>query len=182
MYYETKEIKIKNGKTAILRSPTVEDADALLEYLKITAEETPFLLRCPEEYTMTVEQEEDFLRGTLQSANVTMILCEVDGRLAGNCQLARKDRIKTRHRGMIGIALVREFWNLGIGTAMFHEMIRLAKEQGIEQLELEVIEGNQRAMALYEKMGFRVVGEKPNAIRLKDGTMLKEFYMVKELA
>ena len=64
---------------------------------------------------------------------------------------------------------------------MFGEMLRLAKEQGIEQLELEVVEGNTRAMALYEKMGFRVVGAKPNAIRLKDGTMRKDFYMVKEL-
>ena len=64
---------------------------------------------------------------------------------------------------------------------MFQEMIRIAKEQGIEQLELEVIEGNKRAMALYEKMGFRVVSEKPNAIKLKDGTLLSELLMVKDL-
>ena len=46
---------------------------------------------------------------------------------------------------------------------------------------MEFIEGNDRARYLYEKFGFRVVAEKPDAFRLKDGTMLKEFYMQKYL-
>jgi hypothetical protein len=33
----------------------------------------------------------------------------------------------------------------------------------------------------YEKMGFAEVGEMPNAICLKDGAALKEYFMVKEL-
>lgn len=181
MIYETREITLKNGVSAMLRSPREADAAELLEYLKVTAQETDFLLRYPEECTMTVAQEEAYLRAHLQSPSETMILCEVDGRIAGNCQFARKTKLKNRHRAMIGIALLKDYWNLGIGTAMFQEMIRLARQQGIEQLELEVIEGNERAMALYEKMGFRVVGAKPNAIRLKDGTRLQEYYMVKEI-
>ena len=48
-------------------------------------------------------------------------------------------------------------------------------------LELEVIEGNQRAIGLYHKMGFVCTGEKPNAIRLEDGSSLKELMMVKVL-
>ena len=47
--------------------------------------------------------------------------------------------------------------------------------------ELEFIEGNTRARALYEKMGFRIAGIKPNAIRLKDGTFLNEYYMLREI-
>lgn len=181
MEYIAKEIRLRNGKTGVFRAPTVEDASALLEYLKVTAAETPFLLRTPEECTMTVEQEQDYLRTVIASQNRVMILCEVDGKLAGNCQLDRKDKQKTSHRAMVGIALLREFWGLGIGTAMLTELTRLARQMGLEQLELEVIEGNQRAMALYEKMGYRTVGAKPNAIRLPDGTRLQEFYMVKEL-
>ena len=81
----------------------------------------------------------------------------------------------------IGIALIREFWNLGIGTAMFRELISLGMQWGLSQLELEVIEGNHRAMALYEKMGFQTVAAHPDAIRLEDGIVLKEFLMVKKL-
>ena len=48
-------------------------------------------------------------------------------------------------------------------------------------MELEFIEGNDRAKHLYEKFGFRVVAEKPNAFKLKDGTYRNEFYMQKYL-
>lgn len=58
---------------------------------------------------------------------------------------------------------------------------RIAKEIGIKQLELEVIDGNDRALHLYEKFGFTTVGNKPNAFLLKDGTMLNEISMIKVL-
>ena len=48
-------------------------------------------------------------------------------------------------------------------------------------MELDFVEGSTRARALYEKMGFRITGVKPNAIRLKDGTLLNEYSMVKEI-
>lgn len=49
------------------------------------------------------------------------------------------------------------------------------------QIELEFVEGNVRARQLYEKMGFRITGVRPNAIRLKDGTLLNEYTMIKEI-
>ena len=85
-------------------------------------------------------------------------------------------------RANIGIALISEYWNQGIGTRMFEEMIRLAEErEDLLQMELEFIEGNARARHLYEKMGFRITGVQPNAIRLKDGTLLNSYYMVREI-
>jgi len=82
----------------------------------------------------------------------------------------------------VAIALLKEYWNQGIGTRLFQEMIRIAEEnENILQMELEFVEGNARARALYEKMGFRIVGITPNAIRLKDGTLLNEYYMIREI-
>ena len=49
------------------------------------------------------------------------------------------------------------------------------------QLELEFVEGNERGYALYKKMGFEVIGVRPDAFRLKDGTLLKEYMMIKKL-
>ena len=64
---------------------------------------------------------------------------------------------------------------------MFEELIAAAKDRGTEIMELEFIEGNDRAKHLYEKCGFHVVCEKSNAFKLKDGTYRKEFYMQKYL-
>ena len=182
MLIQNKKFKLKDGRYAILRSPREDDAPALLDYLITTAGETDFLIRYPEECRLSEEQERERIRDARESKDMCTLVCEVDGRLAGNCEVRFNKRLKTRHRGTIGIALRKEYWSLGIRTAMFEELIRIAQERdGIIQLELEFVEGNERAKALYEKMGFRVVSFKPNAIRLKDGALLKEFYMVKEL-
>ena len=181
MRFEDKHIQLKDGRVALLRSPGPEDAVKMLDYLKTTATETEFMIRYPEECTDTVEQEADFLRHTLNSELNMMIACELDGNIVGNCQLMCHGRLKTRHRAGVAIALIRDCWGLGIGSAMFEEMIAAARTKGIVQMELEVIEGNTRAISLYEKYGFRIAGEKPNAICLKDGTMLKEYLMVKTL-
>ena len=182
MLFPSKEIILKNGQKAILRSPSPDDAPEMLAYLKQSASETGFLLKYPEECDMPVEKEIELLESINSSDNSVMILCEVDGHIAGNCSLSfRTRRIKTRHRAGIGIAILQQYWGLGIGTAMFREMIALAKERGVLQLELEYIEGNERGRALYEKMGFTAYGEHPDAIQLKDGTLLKEILMMKKL-
>ena len=51
------------------------------------------------------------------------------------------------------------------------------KREGVTVMELEFIEGNARARALYEKMGFRITGMHPDAIRQKDGTLLALYLM-----
>ena len=110
-----------------------------------------------------------------------MISCIVDGKIAGNCQISFRTGLKDRHRASVAIALLKEFWNLGIGTRMFEELFRVARDRGVRQIELDFIEGNSRARALYEKMGFRITGVKPDAIRRKDGTFANEYMMLKRL-
>lgn len=179
MFFPEKEIPLKDGRIAILRSPHAGDAQAALEYMKITAEETPFLLRGPDEITLTVADEEKYLSQVAADPNTLSIFCFVDGVLAGNCRISRKTKQKNRHRASIGIALIQKFWNLGIGTALFKEMIAIAESWGVVQLELEVFEGNDRAIALYRKMGFEIVSHVPNAIRMPDGSFVKEYLMIR---
>lgn len=181
MIYPTRTMILKDGRKAVFRSPQKDDAVRMLEYLRTTAGETEFVIRYPEECNESEEQEAAFLQKTIDSPLNMMIVCEIDGVIAGNCQLMLHGRLKTKHRAGVAIALTREYWGLGIGTIMFEEMIRTAKAHGIRQMELEVIEGNDRAIGLYRKMGFEIVAERPDAIRLRDGTLLKEFIMIKKM-
>ena len=174
---------LKDGRSAVLRSPKEEDVDGIIEYLLVSAGETDYILRYPEEcLKYTRENESEFLKQVNSSDNRIMLVCEVEGRIAGNCDISFGTNMKTRHRASVGIALISEFWNLGIGTAMFKQLIKFAEERKeIIQIELDVVEGNMRARALYEKMGFRITNVKPDAIRLKDGTLLNEYMMIKKL-
>ena len=183
MIIDEVRFKLKDGREALLRSPKEEDVESALEYLVISAEETEFILRYPEECgKYTPEGEKTLFEKKNASPNEAMIMCIVDGKVVGNCEVRFKDGMKTKHRAGLGIALISEFWNQGIGTKMFQEMIRLAESrEDVMQLELDFVEGNARARHLYEKMGFRITGMRPNAIRLKDGTLLNEYTMIREI-
>lgn len=175
--------QLKDGREALLRSPKEEDVESTLEYLFISAGETDYLLRYPEECEKyTVEGERKLLEQKNVSSDEAMIMCIVDGKVVGNCGISFLKGMKTRHRASVAIALLSEFWNQGIGTKMFEQMIGLAEaREGVTQLELEFVEGNARARHLYEKMGFRIAGIHPNAIRLKDGTLLNNYMMIREI-
>jgi ribosomal protein S18 acetylase RimI-like enzyme len=179
MIFEDKSILLKDGRTAILKSPCVEDAEKLLNYIKKSCGETDFLLRYPEEWNITVEQEVEWVNRLRSSPNTLGIACYVDGEVAGNCEISFRSGIKTSHRATVAIAILKDYWNLGIGSALFEELIAAAQKRGTEIMELAFIEGNDRARHLYEKFGFRVISQKPNAFKLKDGTYRDEFYMQK---
>ena len=174
---------LKDGRTAWIRSPRDEDIPGMLDYLYTTAGETEFLLRYPEECAKyTPEGEKALFDRVNASDNEAMLVCLVDGKIVGNCQISWSSGIKTRHRADVAIAIRKEFWNQGIGTRLLQELIHIAEEnENILQMELEFVEGNSRARALYEKMGFRITGVKPNAIRLKDGTLLNDYLMIREI-
>lgn len=175
--------QLKDGRKALLRSPKEEDVESTLEYLYVSAGETEFILRYPEECgKYTPEGEKQLFEQKNASPDEAMIMCIVDGKVVGNCGISFFKGLKTRHRASVAIALISEFWNQGIGTRMFQEMIRLAEDrEGVMQMELDFVEGNSRARHLYEKMGFRITAIRPNAIRLKDGTLLNEYTMIREI-
>ncbi|MBR5108937.1 MAG: GNAT family N-acetyltransferase [Clostridia bacterium] len=175
--------KLKDGRQALLRSPREEDIPGTIDYLRQSAGETEFIIRYPEECGIyTPELEKSVFAQKNDSPCDAMIMALVDGRVAGNCDIHFYTGIKTRHRANVSIALLKDYWSLGLGTRMIEEMIRLALARPeTTQMELGFIEGNGRARRLYEKMGFRIVGFHPNAIRLKNGTLLHEYMMVKTL-
>ena len=177
------EYTLKDGRKALIRSPKEEDIQGLLDYLYQSAAETDFILRYPEECgRYTPEAEKELIERINGSDTEAMLVCLVEGTIAGNCHIAWDNKIKIRHRAGVAIALLRDYWNQGIGTRLFQELIRIAEQnENILQMELSFIEGNNRARALYEKMGFRITGVGVNAVRLKDGTLLNVYHMIREI-
>lgn len=172
---------LKNGSTAVLRTAVPEDAAQMIAYLRACAEETDFLLRLPEEWDIPVETEKALLQDMARQTDQLMVVCDVNGEIAGTCQVVCMNRVKTRHRATVSIALRRAYWGQGISGVMFEEMEAFARGRGVMQLELAYAQGNDRARRLYDRLGFVETGRGPDAIRLRDGTLLDEIFMVKKL-
>ena len=102
-----------------------------------------------------------------------------DGSVVGNVGIFPiGERFKVRHRASLGIAVVQEYWNTGLGTVLINGAIDLARKAGYEQLELGVFSDNSSALHLYQKLGILEVGSMPKAFKLPDGSYSDEIMMV----
>lgn len=181
LYYETAhKLVLKDGREVFVRQLDAGDAESMLVYLKKTAQETHFLMRLPEEAIYTLEKEREILKNTRESKQTFMLgALDPDGRVVGNVGVFQiGDRFKVRHRASLGIAVVQEYWNTGLGTTLINGAIDLTRKAGYEQLELGVFSDNSSAIHLYRKLGFQEVGRMPNAFKLPDGSYADEIMMV----
>ena len=183
MILEEKKIILKDGTNAVLKTPEIKDAPMQLDCIKMSSGETNFLVHYKEYWEKaTLESEEQWIQNNRDADNELVISCYIDGRIVGTCDITFFKGSKTFHRAGIGIAIRKQYWNIGIGTAMFTELLKAAEENPkTEIVELEFVESNERGKALYEKFGFEIVSTIPRAYKLKDGTYQNKVYMQKYL-
>lgn len=182
MIIETRTYDL-NGHKLVFRSAEKNDAKMLLPYLKRVCGETRFLLREADECKeMTIEQEEAFICNHIESERACLVLAELDGEYIGNASfdVAGGSR-RNSHRADIGIALYLDYTGMGIGKKLFALILETIENCGFEAAELTVVEGNNRAIHMYESFGFVEVGRIPNANKYDDGTYAADIHMVKPL-
>lgn len=172
----------KLGRPVILRNAGEEDAENLIKFMKITTAETPYLIREPDEFLFTVEQERNFIKDLQDNPKALMLIAEVDGEHVGNCSFHSIGTYRRyAHRCEMAIALYQRYCGAGIGRILLENALKLAKEAGYEQAELEVIAANERAVTMYQKMGFQRYGVFPHNMKYSDGTYADALWMMKKL-
>lgn len=182
MDFNAIEIIAKDGTAYTLRRAEAGDAAALLELLCVTAEQTRFLLREPDEVTMTVEQEQDFIQRYAEDPKALLLLVERAGRCVGLCSVSSAGPFcRYAHRCGVAIALHKNVWGLGLGRVAMETLLMEAKKAGYKQAELDVVVDNHRAVALYESLGFVRYGTLPRNMQYADGTYADAAWMMKEL-
>ena len=92
-------------------------------------------------------------------------------------------RERSNHVGTFGISIRNGYRGMGLGKYMASEIIKLAKEKLSPKpkiIRLEVFTSNEPAIALYKKMGFKIVAKIPKQMQHK-GKLVDEFVMLKFL-
>nr|WP_330370477.1 GNAT family N-acetyltransferase [Butyrivibrio sp. AE3003] len=173
---------LKNGREALLRNGEYADGEAVFVNFNETHAETDYLLSYPDENSFDAQQEAEFLKEKTESPNEIEIVAVVDGVAAGTAGIeAVGSKYKLKHRAELGIAILKEYWGLGIGKALMEACIECAKEAGYTQLELNAVAENERAVALYKKMGFVEYGRNPRGFNSRVSGYQEVVYMLLEL-
>ena len=181
MKYE-QTILLKNGKEAVIRNGDEPDGYAVFVVFNRTHEETDYLLTYPDENNLDPEQEAQFLKEKAISPNEIELVAIVDGKIAGTAGIESVgEKYKVKHRAEFGIGILKEYWGLGLGKALTKACIQCAIDAGYEQLELNVVAENERALSLYRSLGFVEYGRNPRGFNSKISGYQELVYMLLEL-
>ena len=103
MIFPAENLTSRKGISFKIRSAEPEDAPGMLAYMKTMLGETPFLLRTPEEFSYTPEEEAAILASRRDDPRGVMLLVEHDGRVVANAAIdSHGAKSRVLHRAELG--------------------------------------------------------------------------------
>lgn len=170
-----------NQQKFIIRSPTEDDALRIIEYSKIIFTSTDQVLTTLEEYTITEEQEKNWITGFNQNPNALLQVAELSGEIVGLLFFVPNAKRKNSHTGEFGVNVHPNFQGLGIGRALVETLLQWAKaNRQIEKVTLCVFATNKNAIQLYNRLGFIEEGRQIKAIKQTNGDYVDVIQMYVE--
>ena len=161
-----------------IEKATCADAAEILQYLKQIGAETDNLTFGAEGLPFTTESEAAYIRQMENSCDAIMLVAKENGKIVGDASLSRQPR-RMNHRGDLGISVLKEYWNRGIGSRLLLEIIRFAKENAFKVIDLQVRSDNLPAIHLYEKFGFQKIGTHPAFFQINDAEISFDYMLLK---
>ena len=148
------------GKKCYLAPLDVNDAEKYTEWLN-DPEVTKYLLVYP--HIISIENEKEFL-GKLSKEHTYSIIDNDTNELIGNCGFVDIDHIN--QIGEVGIFIGnKKYWNKGYGTEALSLLLDYGfKALNLHNISLRVYSFNERAKKTYEKVGFKIIGKKREAL------------------
>lgn len=167
----TNQYILNNNKILFISTPETSDAEGLIGLILQADCETPFLARNPGEFSVSVEQETEMIKRMKTDNSMDWFLAKIDGKIIGMCSVSLvRNNLRFRHRAECAFIVLKDYWRNGIGSILMENVISWCKIHGVEQLELDYVEGNHQGDGLYKKYGFEYWGTLKNGIKYPDGS------------
>lgn len=142
--------------TFTLRKPTVEDVPALL-IVKNNPLAASKLTDATKQYsTEDIEKWIQFHNNNINN-NIQVIIAGDDNRIIGH--VGFYDINNENKSAIFGILIgLPEYWGSGIGTAVTQQFINYGFYQlQLNEIQLTVLESNEPAIKIYQKLGFTII-------------------------
>jgi L-amino acid N-acyltransferase YncA len=97
-------------------------------------------------------------------SGVQTFVTEQDGQIAGMYKLVANQRDRGSHVANASFMVAPGYQRQGMGKAMGHHALKTAAQLGFRAMQFNlVVSTNQAAIALWQKLGFTIIGTLPNA-------------------
>ena len=165
--------RLKDGRWAIIRRAQPDDAEAWVSNVNAIGAERMYIMT--EVLPRSVEEVRRQF-GDADPRRELWLLAEVEGTVAGGADFRRGVHTKNSHVVGLGVAILKGYRGIGLGDALMRAGIEWARDMGVKRLKLGVFETNERALALYRKLGFVEEGRLKGEVVL-DGKSVDEILM-----
>lgn len=161
--------------------PIIEnDSEQFLLLCKSLDRETQFMMLEPGERTTTVDEQRQRIQNLLATDNQMIFVVEDENQLVGYLGAYGGSFRRNCHCAYIVTGILQAYAGQGLGKRLFNALDKWAMEHHIHRLELTVMCHNERAVHLYQKMGFEIEGVKRDSLQV-DGRYVDEYYMARIL-
>jgi RimJ/RimL family protein N-acetyltransferase len=168
--YKSQQFNSKSGAQVTVRSATKQDAASILDLSSSVIGEEVYQLTSSSEFKMTIDAEEKWIDSHLQKPNHIILIAEMNSKIVGLLDFSNGHRQRIAHTGEFGMSVDKTLRDQGIGSLLLQVLIEWTTQNTtIEKIGLNVHSNNERAIALYKKMGFEVEGIRKRDLKYGDG-------------
>ncbi len=157
--FTSQKVKLKNEKTILIRQAEINDAEKLLNCIKIYIPQSTYIPKLQQEILLSIDQEKEWIASFMTSKNSILLIAEYENEIIGNIDLTGSRRKAMEHTAVIGMGMLKEWRNAGLGTTLLSAVVDWARQNPIlELIWLQVYTENKAALNLYKKTGFEERG------------------------
>jgi ribosomal protein S18 acetylase RimI-like enzyme len=151
----------RNARTGLsameIRVTTANDSDAIWKILEP-------VIRGGETYTLPENMNREDALAYWNSAGHEVFVAEENGEILGTYYLRANQKGGGAHVANCGYVTAPWASGRGVARAMCHHSLEHARERGFLSMQFNfVVSSNERAVRLWQNMGFKIVGRLPVA-------------------
>jgi RimJ/RimL family protein N-acetyltransferase len=163
--FKAKTHELKNGSAITICEAEPSHAKEFIAFVNTVGGESNYLTLGANEFTLTEEQEEEFLKSCQASENNIYLVAVVGSKIVGTLHFGGGSRTRIRHSGELGMSVFKNYWGQGIGGLLLEGLIDWARGTNIiKKINLRVRSDNEHAIRLYQRKGFILEGTLSNEL------------------